>query len=147
MRHYWRSWLAGTAALVRLLAVIGIYFLLGWILALQNAAPFLSVNPFIAERRPGKGRNDSVILLKADCAVTINGLCNWASQSGWLQPENLGSPENSISGFGQILALVIMVAVLIAALDHVSLNGRHPVKQKVNRKIKQKKDRRPLQSV
>ena len=231
VRHHWRSKIAGLAALLRLLAVAGIYFLLGWILSLQND---WRKRPHAAEYMPDKSRNSSAILLKAACfldpafqnttlsqntttipgqrnndfgigdnhglapewifgiflaivttlvltvrllgsftrlgrldsdkagmptymkflknkliqkgywwliwvlsvvvygysAYTISGLRSWVSQSGWLKSGERGNPEDRVSGFGQIAALVLMVAVVIAALDNAALSGKRTGKQK-----------------
>ena len=233
VRHYWRSWPAGMAALLRLLAVFGIYFFLGWILALQNAQPYLEAHPYTAQRLPGQHQKDSVILLKAACfldpefqstafasldgeqrgtiglttnngqaaewifeillavitvlvfilrllnsiarhseeqlppgkilkekahllywvviwllsltvfcyaATTVTSLRSWVAQSGWMQPaQTKANPENDIHGLGQLIALVLMAAVLISALDNASLSGKRQVVPKQSQPVKQKK--------
>ena len=62
-RHYWRSRLAGIAALLRLLAVVGIYVCFGWILAIQNYPTYRGKHHLIAERMPGGQKHDSAVLL------------------------------------------------------------------------------------
>lgn len=230
VRHQWRSWTAGLAALLRLMAVAGIYFLLGWILSLHSDR---AKYPYVAEHVPDNSTNESAILLKAACfldpanqntdlfrkTTSINGQSNgllpgikdnngkagewilaillaittsivllvrllgsftrlgrldsekapaylnifkkklvhkiywfsiwsvslavyfwsliviarirsWVSNSGWLKSGERGNPEDRVSGFGQIAALVLMVAVVIAALDNAALSHKRKDKQK-----------------
>ena len=197
------------AAFLRLLAMVGIYFCFGWMLAIQNHGPFLSKHHFTVERMPEDNRRDSAIFLKAACflepsfqnntfallkeperthiglqennsraaewilgltlggftllvfafriltsinhsienrikrtriyplfcasiwllslivfcysATTVSGLRSWVFKSGWLQLEEKSSPENSIPGFGQTAALVLVGAILINALENASI--------------------------
>lgn len=227
-RQYWRSWPAGLAALLRLLAVVGIYFCFGWILAIQNASEFRSTHRFVAERMPGDDKRDSVVFLKAACfldpdfqnntfsslssadrthigleensglatewilgillavstavafivrlvqacrrgtknlikvkkskvrviyhaciwllsmtvfgysASTVIGLQSWVSKSGWLQPGENGNPDDEIRGFGQTVALVLVAAMLIAALENASIIVKKKIKSKMISKGKGK---------
>ncbi|KAL9026500.1 MAG: hypothetical protein Q9196_004842, partial [Gyalolechia fulgens] len=227
-RHYWRSWPAALAAFMRLLAVIGIYFCFGWILAIQNSSSdTLRKHQFVAERMPGENKRDSVVFLKAACfldpgfqnntfvpldpgqrtnigvhenngqapewffgimlmvvtgialitclvqvfrgptkttkrmtvllaiyyasiwllstavfcysAATIFGLRSWVSKSGWLQPVERSNPDDSVRGFGQTAALVLLAAMVIAALENASVTVAKTVKPKKASKGKQKK--------
>ncbi|KAI4206291.1 MAG: hypothetical protein LQ346_001187 [Caloplaca aetnensis] len=229
-RHYWRSWPAALAAFIRLLAVIGIYFCFGWILAIQNSSPdTLRKHQFVAERMPGDNKTDSVVFLKAACfldpyfqnntfvplepaertsiglhenngrapewllgimlvlltgiafitclvqvfrgppkttkrmtvlrlvyrcsiwllslavlcycAATVFGLRSWVSKSGWLQPVEKGNPDDSVRGFGQTAALVLLAAMVIAALENASVTVKG-VKPKKASKGKYRKVKR-----
>ena len=49
------------------------------------------------------------------------------------------NPENDIHGLGQLVALVLMAAVLISALENASLSGKRPVMPKLKYPTKPKK--------
>lgn len=233
-RQYWHSWPAGTAALLRLLVVVGIYFFCGWILGIQNQRNLLSNHQFTVERVPEGNKRDSAILLKAACfldpifqnatfasltnaertqigiqenhglafewilelmlaactflvlmfrllcsifrslekrmkktriytlfcgfiwvlsmivfcysAATVSNLRSWVAKSGWLEFDYKSNPDNNVSGFGQTVALLSVVAMLITALENAFIIVKRVSGKKNASKQKSKNGKRVVRS-
>lgn len=93
-RQHCRSRQAGLAALLRLLAVVGIYFCCGWILAIQNASQLRSTHRFVAERMSGDDKRDSVVFLKAACFLDPGFQNNTFSSLSSADRTHIGLEEN-----------------------------------------------------
>ena len=126
VRHYWRSWCAGVAALLRLLAVFGIYFFLGWILALQNTQPYVGMHKYTAERLPDNSRKDSVILLKAACFLDPVFQNTTFASLDQQRRNSIGLKNNNGHAAEWIFEiLLVLVTGLVFILRLLNSIGRH----------------------
>ena len=113
-RHYWRSWPAGMAAFLRLLAMVGIYFCFGWMLAIQNSGIFLDKHSFAAERMSDEHTKDSVIFLKAACFLDPDFQNNTFRALDPAERTHIGLQENHGRAAEWYLGLMLAVLTLIA---------------------------------
>jgi hypothetical protein len=110
-RRILRPILAGIAAILRFLAVFGIMFILGSILATQNTTGYYSgQRKYIAEPLPPSTRNDSVIFLKAVCFLDPDSQQSFGNLSDQ-QRQSIGLDENKGQAAEWIFWVMLVVAI------------------------------------
>lgn len=130
-RHYWRSWLASMAALLRLLAVVGIYFCFGWILAIQNT--FRSEHQFVAQRMPRRSQTDSAVFLKAACFLDPNFQNNTFVALDEAERTHIGLQDNDGPAAEWVLGILLaVVTTLVLIISIPFFMRRFPRQSKKN---------------
>ena len=120
--HYWRSWLASMAVLLRLLAVVGVYFCFGWILAIQNT--FRSGHQFVAERMPGKNQTDSAVMLKAACFLDPNFQNNTFIALSQAERTHIGLQDNDGPAAEWLLGILLAVVTAVVFIGSIPFSLR-----------------------